>query len=299
MTDILKSPVEDIFLVALDQQGEGFRQFIGSWVLRDGDCAIVIDPGPPSTIPVLARALAELGIIRLPYILLTHIHVDHAGGCGHLLRQFPRAAVLCHPGGMRHMAGPEKLWEATRRVLGDVADMYGRPDAVPETNLVYRDKIELGEFCLECIPTAGHAPHHVAFRSGPVIFPGDAAGEVYPLPESVYIRIAAGPGFNCEDYERSLQLLRSLQPSLLCFGHFGWTQRPEEYFSLHAPQARLWKEIARARGHRGTGEFSGEAAFRDLLAGDPGLGNFPLLPADIRAREKRLMLNSLRFLAGR
>jgi glyoxylase-like metal-dependent hydrolase (beta-lactamase superfamily II) len=297
MTDILKSPAENIFLVALDQDGEGFRQFIGSWVLRDGDCAAVIDPGPPATIPVLARALAELGISRLPYILLTHIHVDHAGGTGHLLRYYPRAAVVCHPGGMRHMVDPGKLWEATSRALGDVADIYGRPGAVPETNLICPDKIELGEFRIETVPTAGHAPHHMAFRTGQVIFSGDAAGEVYPLREGIYVRIAAGPGFNRTDYEMSLELLRSLQPSLLCFGHFGWTQSPEEYFSLHAPQARLWTDIA--RGHKGMGDLSGEAVFRDLLAADPGIRSFPLLPADIRAREKRLMLNSLRFLAGR
>jgi glyoxylase-like metal-dependent hydrolase (beta-lactamase superfamily II) len=195
------------------------------------------------------------------------------------------------------MASPEKLWKAACRILGDIADMYGRPDAVPETNLSYHDKIELGEFCIECIPTAGHAPHHVAFRTGPLVFPGDAAGEIYPLQESIYIRIAAGPGFNCEDYERSLQLLRSLRPSLLCFGHFGWTQRPEEYFSLHPSQARLWKEIVRE--HMGKGECSEEAMFRDLLEVDPGLECFPLLPADIRAREKRLMFNGIRFLAGR
>lgn len=297
MTDILKSPADNIFLVALDQDGEGFGRFIGSWVLRDGDSAIVIDPGPPSTIPVLARALARLGISRLPYILLTHIHVDHAGGVGHLLGRFPGAAVVCHPGGMRHIAGPEKLWNATRSILGDIAEMYGRPEAVPEANLVYPDKIELGKFRLTSIPTAGHAPHHVAFRAGPVLFSGDAAGETYPLQDGVYIRLAAGPGFNCEDYEKSLHLLRSLRPLLLCFGHFGWTQVPEEYFSRHAPQARLWKETA--RGHAGEGEFSADAVLRDLLANDPGLRDFPLLPADVRAREKRLMLNSIRFLTGR
>lgn len=292
MIEILKSPADHIFLVALDQDREWFHWFIGSWIIRDGESAALIDPGPASTIPVLTRALAELGISRLQYILLTHIHVDHAGGTGHLLRKFPDAKVICHREGIPHMARPEKLWKASQRLLGDIADLYGRPEPISEANLIIPEKVELGEFCIECIPTTGHAPHHLAFRMGPAIFSGDAAGETYPLREGIYIRIAAGPGFTFEGYERSLKSLESFKPSLLCFGHFGWTQRPAEYFEIHSAQARLWKSTVQK--HMNEKEFSEELVFQELLASDPGLKYFVNLPVNTRAREKHFMFTSIR-----
>lgn len=111
----------NLFLIDLDQPREGFRHFISSWILLEKGGAVLVDTGPRSTIPVLKQALRKLGITKIPYILLTHIHIDHAGGTGLLMNDYPEAKVICHPKGIRHMVQPEKLWESSRQVLGPLA----------------------------------------------------------------------------------------------------------------------------------------------------------------------------------
>ncbi|MGZ3597897.1 MAG: MBL fold metallo-hydrolase, partial [Syntrophales bacterium] len=99
-------PMKDLYIVDLDQPLEGFYNFLNSWVYRQGGLTIVVDPGPRSTIPVLVKALKELDVKKLDYILLTHIHIDHAGGAGLLVGHYPDAMVICHPKGIRHMIDP-------------------------------------------------------------------------------------------------------------------------------------------------------------------------------------------------
>ena len=93
---------------------------------------ILIDPGPSSAIPSLACALDELNISNLDWILLTHIHIDHAGGVGLLISQYPSAKVLVHHRGIRHLANPERLWQGSVNTLGDLAHLYGEIVPVPE-----------------------------------------------------------------------------------------------------------------------------------------------------------------------
>ena len=293
MADI-RSLTDHIFLAVLDQNRDGFREFLSSWVIRDGNTAAIVDPGPVLTIPILVKALAELGINHIQTILLTHIHLDHAGGAGRLLHHFPDAAVVCHPEGIPHLAKPERLWKASLRTLGDVAEQYGRPDPVPEARMSFPDRIALGPFAIECLQAPGHAPHHAAYLMASVLFSGDAAGVSYPLQEGIHLRLAAGPGFNCDDYTRSLDTLVTLQPPHLCFGHFGWTERPGDYFDVHAAQVRLWISIIRE--HLGWEKVPDDHIFEELLAKDPGLTNFALLPGDIRKREKHFIFNSIRGL---
>ena len=100
---------------------------------------LLVDPGPASTIPYLVERLDELGIRTIDYILLTHIHLDHAGGTGQLLRHFPGAKVNCHPKGIPHMVAPQKLWEESIKVLGKVAEAYGEMAPVPESCISFRD----------------------------------------------------------------------------------------------------------------------------------------------------------------
>ena len=118
--------ISKLVCIDLDQpQLEGFRQFISSWLCVTDRCTVVVDPGPLSTIPHLAAELRRHGVDHIDYILLTHIHIDHAGGTGALLREFPGALVICHPEGIRHMIAPEKLWEGSQKVLGQLAEVYG------------------------------------------------------------------------------------------------------------------------------------------------------------------------------
>ncbi|HXE95003.1 MAG TPA: MBL fold metallo-hydrolase, partial [Dongiaceae bacterium] len=106
--------IDNLTCIDLDQPSlEGFRNFISSWLYRGEGFNLLVDPGPLSTIPRLIATLRSHGVERLDYVLLTHIHIDHAGGAGALLKEFPEAHVICHPDGIRHITAPEKLWEGS------------------------------------------------------------------------------------------------------------------------------------------------------------------------------------------
>jgi integrase len=99
----------DLHLIPLDQKLTGFVSFIGAW-LYQGDKTFLVDVGPAATIPDLLTALETLRIRKLDAILLTHIHIDHAGGIGHLAAQYPDTPIICHKSGIKHLADPSKQW---------------------------------------------------------------------------------------------------------------------------------------------------------------------------------------------
>ena len=142
---------------------QGFTRFISSWLWQSEGLNFLVDPGPLSTIPHLLGELQKKGVARLDYILLTHIHIDHAGGTGELLRRYPEARVVCHPKGIRHMVNPEKLWQGSLKVLGHVAEVYGEIIAVPEENIFFADEVADGR--IKVYLTPGHAQHHLCFCS--------------------------------------------------------------------------------------------------------------------------------------
>jgi glyoxylase-like metal-dependent hydrolase (beta-lactamase superfamily II) len=153
---------DNLHLIDLNGPLEGFRKFISAWAYKIDGVTLLVDPGPASTIPYLVERLDELGIRTIDYILLTHIHLDHAGGTGQFLRHFPGAKVNCHPKGIPHMVAPQKLWEESKKVLGKVAEACGEMSPVPESSISYRDRIALGGVSIEVIETPGHAAHHVS-----------------------------------------------------------------------------------------------------------------------------------------
>ena len=113
--------LDNIFLVDLDLPPPGFYRFISSWIVKEGDRAIIIDPGPTATIATLLNALREIGIKGIDYIFVTHIHLDHAGGCGDLINNYPDPLIVCHPQAVDHLSNPERLWQGSVNVLGDLA----------------------------------------------------------------------------------------------------------------------------------------------------------------------------------
>src|SRR5690606_16752620 len=133
----------DPICIDLDQPSlEGFRQFISAWLVRGEKGTFLVDPGPLSTIPRLLADLGRLGVKRLDYVLLTHIHIDHAGGAGALLAAYPGARVICHPEGSGHLVNPERLWQGSRKVLGPLAEAYGEIVPVPEQRLGVAEEID-------------------------------------------------------------------------------------------------------------------------------------------------------------
>ncbi len=124
-----------LYLIGLEQKIEKFGTFIGSWVY-DGKEKFLVDAGPKASVDQLLEGLAHLKIKKLDFIFLTHIHIDHAGGTGVLVGRFPESKVVCHESGIPHLVHPRKLWEGSKRVLGDLALKYGEIEPVPEKNIL-------------------------------------------------------------------------------------------------------------------------------------------------------------------
>ncbi len=280
---------ETLRLIDLEQPRQGFRRFISSWLLQTGGANILVDPGPAGTIPKLIQAFAGLHLRRLDWILLTHVHLDHGGGVADLLDVYPGARVICHPRGMEHMANPERLWEVSLRNLGWIAEMYGRPRAVPEECLHFRERFETGGVTVECIDTPGHAPHHLAFKVGGIVFAGEAAGIYLGLDNGFYLRLGAPPGgFHYPAYRRSLETIAALDASRLCFAHWGCTTDYGEVMKTAIEQADLWMALSMKHAGAGDGEFE-ERVMEELLERDPGLAKLSALPEEIRVRERAVL----------
>lgn len=285
---------ENLWLIDLDLPREGFRNFISAWLYRPGDLAILVDPGPRSTIPVLQEALKKMDIETLDYILLTHIHVDHAGGAGLLLEHDPGVRLICHPQGLRHMVAPSRLWEGSLKVLGDIALAYGEIASVPAGNISFEPHIEAGRIAIDAVETPGHASHHLCYLIGDILFAGEVAGINYPFRNGgLYLRPATPPPFSYEIYRGSLEKASLLKADRLCFGHYGIRTDAGPVFDLALQQLDNWIATVERHIEAESDPFE-QSVFADLVAYDAGVRLYRDLPPDIQAREKYFSFNSIR-----
>jgi glyoxylase-like metal-dependent hydrolase (beta-lactamase superfamily II) len=283
----------NLHCIDLDQPAiEGFRQFISSWLVRTGDATLLVDPGPLSTIPLLVDELRRLGVERLDYVLLTHIHIDHAGGTGALLREFPEARVICHPEGVRHLVAPEKLWLGSRQVLGaELADVYGEILPVPQGQIGFAETV--GTTGVRAYLTPGHAPHHCCYLLDELLFAGEVAGVRCEVPEGIYMRPATPPRFILQTAIDSLEQMLALAPRWMVFAHYGLVEDAVSHLRIGRDQLRLWVEGAAQVGSIAEAERE-PAFFAWLQAHDPVYRRIGQLPADIRTRERIFLGNTLR-----
>ena len=276
-----------IELVNLNFPAPGFDKFISAWIIQDSEKLFVLDPGPTNSLPILYQALAG----RTPdYILLTHIHVDHAGGIGELSKKFPNAKIVAHEKAHRHLVDPSKLIEGSIKTLGALMDLYGSIEPIKE------ESIAKNFGCVKIIETPGHAPHHISFIFKDYIFCGEALGVTYPLSgEGIYLRPATPPVFNLETYLRSIDLLEGVyEDQTLCFGHFGLSKKEANYFQCAREQIRIWLQVVKSVDK--TEELSNEK-LNEIIAlltkEDPHFANFENLPSDIQERERIFIKNSI------
>lgn len=283
---------QNLTCIDLDQpELEGFRKFISCWLYRDEALSFIVDPGPLSTIPHLLAVLQQSDVDRLDYILLTHIHIDHAGGTGALLDRFPEARVICHPDGIRHMIAPDQLWQGSLKVLGPLAETFGRIIAVPEDRI--GDIELLAGTGLKGFLTPGHAAHHACYQLDDLLFGGEVAGVRAEVAEGIYMRPATPPRFILEIALDSLDRMIALAPRYLVIAHHGLVEPALDYLQIGRRQLELWvRGVAEIRDMKVT---EPEAAWFDwLLNHDRNFRNFKQLDPDIRSRERRFLGNTLR-----
>ena len=195
----------------------GRERVICCWQLDD----VLVDPGPGSCLDTL---LAALDGQRLRALLLTHIHLDHAGASGTLARMFPELEVYVHERGARHMADPQRLLDSARRLYGDDMDrLWGAFEPVRQEQLrplAGGEVLQFGDRRFEVAYTPGHASHHVSYLHDGTAFVGDVAG-VRIIPQAPPIPPTPPPDIDVELWHRSLERLAAWGPERLAFTHFG------------------------------------------------------------------------------
>jgi glyoxylase-like metal-dependent hydrolase (beta-lactamase superfamily II) len=279
---------------------EGFTQFISAWVYRSAELTFLVDPGPLSTIPHLLAELSRLGVEKLDYVLLTHIHIDHAGGTGELLKSYPEARVVCHPKGIRHMVEPEKLWQGSLKVLGRVAEVYGEIVSVPAAKIDFDESFAAGR--LRAFLTPGHAQHHLCFLfDDELLFGGEVVGVRSPVGEGkIYMRPATPPVFKLDVALDSIDRMLALKPRYLVIAHYGLVEPAVEYLEIGRKQLELWVEGVRSNCMDESVDetVAEERLFEWLLEHDSNYRLIRDLPPEVFARERYFLGNTMRGMKG-
>jgi glyoxylase-like metal-dependent hydrolase (beta-lactamase superfamily II) len=276
----------------------GYRRFIGSYLLL-GEQVAIVDPGPATAIPGLISAMSELGIrpIEVSYVLLTHIHIDHAGGAGVLVKQLPNARVLAHTRALPHLISPENLWNASRKTLGDLAIKYGAIEPISETRLVEATdgmKLHIGNG-LELLIcwTPGHASHHLSVfaPSQSILIAGEAAGVCLKGA----MRPATPPPFKLDVTLSSVDRLIELSPRQLCYGHFGCYSNGVRKLRRYRNKLLQWHEIVNLEANRGKRP---DEILSLLKRKDSDLGYLDRLTKHEYGREVNLLINTIYGMSG-
>lgn len=282
------------FLIEIKQERPGFDHFIGAWVYQGG-LNFVIDVGPANSVNRLIEALNAMNLERVDFVLLTHIHVDHAGGLADFLTHFPMAKAICHKKGIGHLVDPSKLWSGSRKLLGEIAEAYGPVKPVEPEKLIPHTEVNIED--LKIIETPGHAPHHISFVYRGNLFVGEAGGNYFPIQDQEYLRPATPPIFLLSECLKSIDRLLEQEDQTICYAHFGKAQSSHRYLIRFKDQLLRWQEIIGSVISECEPHLV-ERCVDLLLQKDPDLKAFELMAPDDRSRERFFMANSVKGYIG-
>ncbi len=235
----------------LDTNWVGRPRSIAAALLESDGHRAIIDPGPESTLVTLRERLHARGIsvAQLNAILLTHIHLDHAGASGSLVRENPQIAVYVHDLGAPHMIDPSRLLASAQRLWPDTLhQLFGDTLPVPKENLRILqggEKLTLGTRKVEVEYTPGHASHHVSYFDGSegIAFVGDTTG--IRIDNGPYILPATPPpDISLEIWEKSFATILARRPSRLFLTHFGFAGNPAEHIEEFRRRLHHWAQLA-------------------------------------------------------
>ncbi len=234
------------------------KKYAASYIILENNEAAIIETNTNHAIPRILEGLEQLNIRReqVKLLILTHIHLDHAGGAGLLIRELPNAKLVLHSRGSRHMVSPEKLIESVKNVYGEnkYKEMYG--DILPiEKNRIHSvqsiETLNLGDRELFLFETLGHAKHHISIfdKKTKTIFSGDAFGIGYPDftfgSEHILFPSSSPTQFDPESAIDSINRIVKLKPENICLTHFGSIKN----ISSAADQLKDWIEFIVKKGN--------------------------------------------------
>lgn len=233
------------------------EQRTSSYLLIDEKIALIETSASPS-VPYIIDGLEEINIALedIDYVIVTHIHLDHAGGAGLFLQSCPNAKFVVHPRGVSHMVDPSRLIASAKSVYGEEFERLFDPIVPIDVNRIveieHQQELILGKHKLTFFHTEGHAKHHVSmlYSATNGLFVGDTTGVRYPEMDGEAIDLiipSTSPNqYNPETMEQSIQLYERLNASELYFGHYGAYKNPREAYR----QVRYWTPLFLAEGEK-------------------------------------------------
>ena len=247
----------------IDLLHAGAARTVGAYLLDTSEGLSLFDCGPSSCIPALKDGLAERGVElgEIENLLLSHIHLDHAGAAGALVREHPGLQIWVSEVGAPHLLDPSRLERSARRLYGDAFDeLWGELAPVPEENLHVVDERAAG---LEVFASPGHASHHVCYFDGTTLYAGDAAG-VRILPSRSVLPPTPPPDLDVEAWYRTLEQIERRAPERLALIHFGFA----DDVGRHLAELRTRLDSWATRVEKGATETEFVAAARADLPPD-------------------------------
>jgi len=253
-------------LAVIDLNFGASPESIGVYLVDTDDGPALFDCGPSSTIEALETGLAANGLelTDVRHLLLSHIHLDHAGAAGSLVRKSPDLTVWVSPVGRAHLIDPSRLERSARRLYGDMFDpLWGELAPVPEENVRVADGDVLG---WDAFPTPGHASHHVSYLRDGTLLAGDATGVRMP-GASYVLPVCPPPDITVEGWHETIAEIRRRKPDRLALIHFGVHEDVEAHLD------RLEVELDRWAARVGDGMSENEfvTAARTDIGGEADL----------------------------
>ena len=256
---------DSAMLEPLDLLHQASERVIGVYLLETDDGPALFDCGPTTCVPELERRLGERGVqlTDVRHLLLSHIHLDHAGATGVLVRKHPALQVHVSEIGAPHLVDPGRLERSARRLYGDSFDeLWGELAAVPSGNVNLVNDPVAG---LECFPTPGHASHHVSYldREG-TLFAGDAVG-VRIVPGRHVLPVSPPPDVDLEAWQKTFAEIERRAPARFALIHYGVVEDMTDHLARARERLAVWAE--RVRSGLGEEEF-GALERAELRASD-------------------------------
>jgi glyoxylase-like metal-dependent hydrolase (beta-lactamase superfamily II) len=226
----------------IDLHHQQHERVIGVYLVDTDDGLALFDCGPSTCIRALKAGLEERGheLTDIRHLLLSHIHLDHAGAAGTLVREHPGLQVHVSSIGAPHVVDPSRLEASARRLYGEAFDgLWGELAPVPEDNVhVVGDRV-LG---LDCFPSPGHASHHVCYlHEDRTLYAGDAAG-VRVVPGRHVLPVCPPPDVDVEAWFRTFEEIERRRPERLALVHFGVVDSPSEHLGIARRELAKWSD---------------------------------------------------------
>jgi glyoxylase-like metal-dependent hydrolase (beta-lactamase superfamily II) len=237
----------------IDLHFGGRERSVGVYLVETTDGPALFDCGPATTLPHLVEGLRAHGLelIDVRHLLLSHIHLDHAGAAGTIVRRHPALTVWVSPVGAPHLVDPSRLERSARRLYLDMFDpLWGELLPVPEANVRLAEGDVLG---WECFPTVGHASHHVSYIREGMLLAGDACG-VRIAPAGYVLPVSPPPDIDVEAWHATTNEIRRRNPDRLALIHFGIHDDPVAHLDRLDAELDVWAE--RVRSGMGPDEFA-------------------------------------------